>query len=331
MLLLHTLQQFDIELPYFFLFLGVVGVLLFFVLAALCSPLLALKTEFLYAVRRKPFYDKCAMQLGQSSLFLLVFAGISITAAATGFFLYQAELAPFFPVPPVAMELRPLVTAVPMGGLFLLMLLYYLLWRPLKKLRALHLFFGLLPVLGALLVLFCGFLVVASARQPLLFAFMWMDPLNVLHLLILDFLGSHALWYALGCLYCTGMAAAGGLAQLWLIFRRNRADYGRDYYAFAMRYCARFALAFVVFSGILAALFFWELKTSVPAELSQGEDPGVLLLSFCMPLLCALLWFFAAKSDTPMRHKPGAIFACLFLFVALCGQMVMLVNTFPSM
>ena len=61
MLLLENLQQFDIELSDFLITLAATGMLAFLLLAALCAPLLAVCTESAYAMRKKAFYDKCAL------------------------------------------------------------------------------------------------------------------------------------------------------------------------------------------------------------------------------------------------------------------------------
>lgn len=324
MLLLNTLQQFDIPLVDFLTILATIGLLLFFLLASLCTPLLGVITEAIYTAKRKAFHDKCAMQITQAgfAVALLVFIVIGFSVSTI-----MVQNQPELFEPPLLWRTAACF-AGPAAALFSLML-YLVTWKPLKTLRALHLTLGIITALSALGLLCGGFLLLGLVSQPLLTSQLWTAPLIVAKALLQDFLASPSLWLMLGYLFCTGMSCGGGLVQIWLIMRRNRADYGRDYYAFAMRYCARFALTFVLLATGLASGIFWELRHSIPLEFSQPMDPGILLMAGGLPLCCALLWLAIGKSDTPLRHKPGSFFACLFLFIALCAQLLMLVSTFP--
>lgn len=322
--LIGTLEQFDIQIVDFFLVLATSGLVLLFVLAALCTPLLGLVTEFVYTAKRKVFYDKCALQISQSALAVGLFITLVLTGGAvTAMFQVQPEMLE----PPLVW--RPLAVLAPPLAALTLLTLYLASWQLLKKVRPVHLFLGLLPALLFLAVLFSGMLLLVNIQQPMLFTLLWNDPLAVSLVLCKDFLLSPQLWAMLGYLFCTGVASGAGLAQLWLIFRRNKADYGRDYYTFAMHYCARFALVFTVFATGLAGGLYWLLRQAVPPELTQPHDPGILVIAAALPLCCCILWLVIGKSETPLRHKPGAFFACLFFYVALCAQILMLLTTFP--
>jgi len=323
--LIGTLEQFDIQLLDFFIVLAASGLVLFLVLATLCTPLFGLMTECVYTVRRKAFHDKCALQISQSALAVGLFILIVLVGgAAAAVYQLQPELLE----PPLVW--RPLIFLSPPLAALALLILYLASWRLLKKVRVLHVFFGLLPALLFLAVLFCGLLLLANMQQPMLFTLLWNDPLAVAIVLVEDFLQTPQLWALFGYLFCTGLAAGGALAQIWLILRRHKADYGRDYYTFAMHYCARFALAFTVFATGLAGGVYWLLRQSVPVELSQPHDPGILLIAAALPLCSCILWLVIGNSETPLRHKPGVFFACFFLYIALCAQILMLMTTFPQ-
>jgi hypothetical protein len=244
-----------------------------------------------------------------------------VAGASAILLLYQQQLElswPTLPWEPPAFFLPPLAA-------LLLLLLYIALWTPLKKCRFLHVFSGLLAALFSLLVLFAGLLLFSAELLPV----RDLSPLAFFQSLIPDFLTSPVFCALFSFLFCTGLASGGGLTQIWLLLRRNRADYGRDYYVFAMRYCARLALFFTLLAAALAGGTYWLLDSSVPRELSQNHDIGLMLIAFGLPLSCGLLWLSIVKSDTPLRHKPGACFACLFLLIALCAQLLLLANTFP--
>lgn len=325
---LENLQQFDVELADFFITLASAGLLLVLLLACLCAPFLAALTESAYTLRRKIFYDKCALQITQAALTL----GLLLFSVAGGsglFFLYRQRPELFQPVPQWD-GLLPYVLpcALPLAAL-LLLALYLATWNVLKKLRPLHIFLGLCAALFCLAVLFGGFLFLSALQEPFLSLIFRAAPLTVVQALLLDFLDSPAMWLSLAYLFSFGLAACGSLSQIWLIARRARADYGRDYYVFAMHYCARIALIFTLAASALAGAIFWRLRQSVPPELGQAQDPGILLIAAGLPLSCCLLWLCMIKSDTPLRHKPGAFFAFLFLFIALCAHLMLFFSAFP--
>ncbi|MDL2207409.1 hypothetical protein LJC09_02155 [Desulfovibrio sp. OttesenSCG-928-F20] len=323
-MLLNLLQQFDIALTDFLTILLACGLGLFFILGGLCLPLAALVTEGLYTGNRKAFYDKCALQMAQSA-----FASAMFPYTVIGFCVAIA-LALFRPDlldPPLVW--RPVAgLGLPLAVLACLAA-YVMSWAPLKKIRALHLLAGLVAALACLTLLFLGILLLGNLQQPMIFDMLWDTPLPVLQNLIDDFLLIPHQWFMLAFLILTGLVAGFSLAQLWVFIRRNKTDYGRDYYSFALRYCARGAIFFCLAATALGAFIFHRLYTATPGEFRQPADLGVLVVAYALPLVCCLLWFLMIKSDTPLRHKGGAFFACLFQLVALCAQLTALVSTFP--
>lgn len=328
MVLLENLRQFDVELLDFFTSLAAMGLLLFLLLAALCSPFVATLTEIAYKTRKKVFYDKCALQISQAGFGL----GASLFVVVGGclaFFVCRQhpELLQW---PPQWEALLPYLFpyAPPLAAL-LLFLFYLSSWNALKKLRSLHIPLGLLTALSCLGLLFISLLLLGTMQEPFLTLILWTAPLTVLQGLLLDFAENPLMWLSLVYAFVFGLAACGALSQLWLILRREKADYGRDYYVFAMHCCARIALIFTIMASFLAGNIFWVLRQSIPVDLAQSQDLGILLIAGGLPLSCCLLWLCIIKSDTPLRHKPGAFFACLFLFIALCAHLMLFFSTFP--
>ena len=324
MLLLATLEQFDIQPADFFIVIATIGLVLYITLAVLCTPLVSVLTEMGYSIRKKAFLDKCAMQMAQSALVNAIFI---MFALAAGAWLIISQTRPELLQPPVPWQ--PVIMFSPAFAAVCLLLLYTATWQLLKKVRPLHVLLGLLAALLFLAVLFLGSLLAANVQQPSFFSILFDDPLAVLLALLKDFLTTPPMWAMVGYLFCAGVAFGMSLTQVWLMLRRARADYGRDYYAFAMQYCARIALVFTVLAAALVGAVYWLLRQSTPPELSQPHDPGILLIAAGLPLCCCLLWLVIAKSSMPMRHKPGAVFAFLFSYVALCAQLLMLMTTFP--
>lgn len=167
-----------------------------------------------------------------------------------------------------------------------------------------------------------------------------------------------------GLVWLTGPALAGGMSLVWLLIRRQKDDFGRDYYNFAARACASFAaggglltiLSGTAFASMLIALFALPTEHTLilPAWLSRtgtliygllGPEtlarlnlttvlPGLGLLCLCLPVLgglIAFLWFLAARGAVPMRFK-GTISLALLLAIAavlLCSLLFGLGQTLP--
>ena len=287
-MLLSVLQEFTTEPVTFFVLLGTAGLILFFMLAALSTPLFGAVTESLYVIKHTSFYDKCALQITQAAFGMGVF--IFSTLGAWVFYYWEFEPLLFF----VAL----------LNGLIFLCA-YWSTWSVLKQRRALHLLLGWSAALSMLGALLFGL-------------YFFLPPFMPLVYLALICLG----------LVCTGLAAGAGLSQLWLIMRRFKADYGRDYYAFAMRYCARVALTFTLTAALAVGALLFLLRQFIPAQLMQTPDVGITIIAFGLPLSCCQLWLGITKSENPLRHKIGAFFACIFLFIALCAQLLILFSTF---
>ncbi|MDL2279422.1 hypothetical protein LJC15_02000 [Desulfovibrio sp. OttesenSCG-928-G11] len=325
-MLLSLLQQFDIALSDFLFILGSVGLGLFFALCGLCLPLGALAAEVFYVGSRKAVYDKCALQTAQtafaSGLFICLLLSLCLALA-------RALLPPEATLP--SLLSRPELPLFPPLVFLCLLGLYLYTWTPLKKIRALHLLLGLVAALSGPLLLFCALLLLGGMQQPEVVDLLFEAPLEILQSLVEDFLRLPHQWGMFAFLLFTGLASGFALNQLWLFARRAKADYGRDYYAFALRRLARCASGFTLAAAAMGASIFYRLYTATPADFRQPPDPGVLVVAFGLPLVSCLLWFLIIKSDTPMRHKAGALFGCLFLFVALCAQLAALVSTFPRL
>ena len=109
-----------------------------------------------------------------------------------------------------------------------------------------------------------------------------------------------------------GLAAAGCLGLIWLLLRRNIDDYGRDYYGFAAKWCARWAAV----GGWAAAAVGVLLGIA-----SDSTGTGAVGMGFFLvPLLAAsIVWTTVSASSMPMRHKIGMV-ACIFLLaLSLAG------------
>lgn len=170
--------------------------------------------------------------------------------------------------------------------------------------------------------------------------------------------GAGLFWPLLATALALAGAGGGGVGLIWLLVRRQADDFGRDYYVFAARTCARrAALGAWLLLPALAWLLFALLRDfsllpqaaaaveaalgAVPAWLAQPvaehlaacpELPAeaVRSLAVLLPaaggscllaLLAALLWTGVARSAIPLRAKPamGAAVLCLWGSLAILG------------
>ena len=121
-------------------------------------------------------------------------------------------------------------------------------------------------------------------------------------------------WPALAGLAALALTDGGGLGLVWMTIRRNKDDFGRDYYNFALPRTAR--------SGLLGGVIFlacqgW-LLAALPPELRTLVLSGQLGLFWGAGLACVLLaclcWLLVARSATPLRLKGAGFIALVLLW-----------------
>ncbi len=106
----------------------------------------------------------------------------------------------------------------------------------------------------------------------------------------------------------------GGLGALWLIIRRNKDDFGRDYYAQMLPWCASWARnGWLIFWLILLATtaIQWMNLAQQENYLSSPEfmySAGLLLLW----IIPGVLWTLPMRSEHPLRHKATLVLAFIF-------------------
>lgn len=308
------------------------GVFMLLLLTALCGPVMAVLAETVFVSRKKPFFDKFGLQSAQISfwtafpiyLFLLAYLQYSVQST-----------------PPGTPPLEGLQTMLPgMAAPFLwaaLFLVYRFTWEMLKRHRGIHLFLGYFSALLCLVTFYLLTQVIICSMQPALMELLWNKPLptpevlssSALLYLSREFAASASAWAFFLYLLGTGFAAAASLLLPWLLFQRKNADYGRDYYSFALRHAGLWAAAAqtaAFLAGGILLLLLWE---SPLHSLAQPEEPLAVALACGLPVCCIALWGVMAASKTPLRHKPGIIVACFLFFTAMCAQFLTFLSALP--
>ena len=197
--------------------------------------------------------------------------------------------------------------------------IYFLLWKTLAPYPGIHIGLGVIcalqSVLALLLVLAC-LRTLAVVNLPLAEE---TTPLQVL----MPVWGTE---YATSLCYIPflmlAMPAAFGC--VWLLLRRQKDDFGRDHYNTVIPWCAAWARnAWAIVWLLLLAASVLELSPLLQGgtlETADAVTAGIRVLLWLIPVL---LWFMAARSATPLRHKAGLtvslVLSCLFMLPFFMG------------
>jgi hypothetical protein len=293
------------------------------VLAACFGPVLAVVSERLGLSRRRGFYAKAARQIGQMAFLLGLLAAAALAVYLSPLLSGDSALLAF----PYRL---PFFAAGGSVVLTLLFLALYMVKGPQKgPSGAGHILLGLLAGFCAMLsLLLCtGFLrrlvLAAPDMDPTL---LWSEQL----LRFFEIPRQSLFWPLLLESVPLGFAFAAAFAAVWLCIMRGRQDFGRDYYAFALPYCAGWARAMTLLAIPAGAFALFRSRDIMLPELSRL--PSLLLdaLSVILPLAACLLWTSIIRSEHPMRRKISAAAACVLLLAGFAGQVLMLNKIIPS-
>lgn len=304
-----------------------------FILAAGGAPFLALAGERLAVARRRVFLDKLGGQLaamaGILGLCTLPFSlGVWLMGWAGNWLtLYLKD--PDLPLPEFSLALAGPVSLLAAGMYALalvLVIVYWLSWKSMRKSKGAH------SLLGVLAVAACGAAVLVLvavkhgsmqqpgavlADQPLT----WLVESVTTASVLLDLIPLAVAVLSL----C--VASGAGVGLLYLLLRRNKEDFGRDYYSFAFKTCAAWAVAagsLALFAcGWMAFNLFPQLGSlqlqHLGLQLQQQNVFFYLIGLLCLVLAC-VSWCVVQASPTPLRQKPSAVLGACFLWLALQFQ-----------
>jgi len=111
------------------------------------------------------------------------------------------------------------------------------------------------------------------------------------------------------------ITSAAALSCSYLVLRRNRDDFGRDYYNFGLRLAARWAfipmLGFLACQGWLYAVLPEAFRT-MTLETPLGY---VWLAAVAVGVLCLVPWLLIARSEAPLRLKGLGFLALVLMWL----------------
>lgn len=280
-------------------------------LAAAGIPCLTALVGLRTTKQLKIFTDKFGQQAGTFALFgglwsLLVFLGGGAVVAL----LSPAETGAVFGFP------RPLAAfVVP----FLLgaaaFLAYRGLWQSLKARKTFHALLGIAATAFFWLSLY-GALAIVRPLATGLPATGWGDQLAPS--------GPTVFWRVFAESLALSLHLAGTFTGAWLVWRRSKDDFGRDYYNFTMRFSAAAGLSF----GLAAlALVVWICMGLMPSvgELTPRLSSAVAFYGTGM-LLTLVTDGFVASRENALPHKLVLLLAFLGSIMSLTGLLVGLAN-----
>ena len=291
-------------------------VALILLFSALCGPLFGTLAEIFFLNTRKVFYEKCALQMTRFISLMGLAAGLAVIA---GGWLLLRRYVPELLEPPFGMRLIFFILVPGMGyGLFLVR---RVTWTGLNHLPKTRFLLGLLPTTLGLALM--GRLIL---------------PLEQVRAFVLDPQSTHAGGSLLEALspgfsftavfasrffytLSVGLAATAVFGIWYLFLRRNREDFGRDYYTFALKFCALWAALLTAASSAGA----WWVIVGLAGPPTGWEDPMVIRFAYTAgaSLPTVLLLLFMGAGSVPMRHKPTAFLAGIFFILSIAGHLLL--------
>lgn len=273
------------------------------------APAIALVSEIFGTIGKRPFPARCARQLSRLAVLthLLLWSLVVVTG---GIFLAGTRCTP--PSLADARDVMLMLTiAVPLLG-SLALIAYDLSWKGARDRKLAHILLG------------------GLANISLKYGYWSLVAVAALFAGVLSLEGNtvlpparSALWPA-ACLWpALAISLSAALSLVYLLLRRSRDDWGRDYYRFAAPFLAKWHLAGGVAVCVLLFWLFFALRATMNLFLPQIAYPalaGMLCLLGGM-LLAGVL----CRSEHPMRLKGcmlalvGCSLTQIFcLFLALC-------------
>lgn len=283
-------------------------------------PFLSLAGQTLAKAHRRSFYDKCGKQMAMLCALiapLVLCISIAITVRSI-------QLDPLLVESPLRLPIITLLAA--MAGSSIFSVLYFLLWKRLAKtLPLVHQFLGLAASVGMLTTLFIASALARVIMLPGHPLPATAPPIELMKAFLMPPITS-MLWSLSLLALCGVIAIAGAMAMFWLVLRRDADNFGRDYYAFVMPWCARWSLVGAIMTLAPLGYNLW-IVLQAPLTGTIPMPPLLPLgLSILAPLVAITCSGLISKSQTPMRYKGCASSLVFFYFFGITGLLATLIT-----
>ncbi len=272
-------------------------------------PTISLVCELTGTLTKRIFLDKLALQMAR--LGTLIHLGVWAGGVASC--LLVCSLYP----PLLALSWQHALWLFPLLGLSLtgtiLIVLVFTTWKHFKKAKKpLHIalgFAGLLCLKPLFWVsaMIIRFQFLAQNNQPVPF----LPPLD------------STFWPLAIQWIFTVITLAAILGSIYLLIRRNRDDFGRDYYKFALQVCAKWAvfplIGMVIACFWLAVLAFPQIGFPAPPSLLAA----IAIRAFSL-MPCLIIWILLIRNPNPLRFKGMILTTGLLAWIFLLGTITTL-------
>lgn len=266
--------------------------------SSLGIPALAFLSELSGIIRQKVFMDKFARQAARLGL-MFIYAVLLVVAGMWGACFYYPESSGAW----VRYDLFWNFSLYLCLLAAMLFSLYYFLWDKLKKIKSFHLFLGALGVLS--MKAFLALLFWAVYRELMIIPDVMPDPGSI----FLPILAQ---------IFLISLSGAAALTLVYLLMRRNRDDFGRDYYRFALSFGAKWAVFFAVVSPVTCIWLFLVMETGF--DLTYTAVPGAI---YALALIGAILVLWRViRSDQPLRNKVAIGLCPVLIWIILVFRLV---------
>lgn len=279
-------------------------------MAVFGSPVVSLLGEITAKTKKRVFYDKYGQQTAtMGTVLLAVFILVEAIGIALLYQKYPDLLASM-----VSADSPLKLAGIALAAFLLLGVPYSLTWKQLRTSKGIHMTMGF----GACAAVIAMFVLGIPAKLSIAVAptaeqTMQLTPLPLIAMYLFFM-----------------VAAAAGMSCAYLVIRRHKDDFGRDYYNFALKLASRWALipmvGFLACQGWLFATLPEGIKTLV-LETPLGIVWGA---STFFGLLCLVIWGLITRSSSPLQIKGLTFTGVLLLWLVHTGNALLFVN-FMSM
>ncbi|OBQ52156.1 hypothetical protein [Halodesulfovibrio spirochaetisodalis] len=292
------------------------GMLVIMTLFAVPSlPLISAISQSIAKSQKKSFYDKFGKQLTRMCL---IYGGLAFAALGVA-------TARYLTIDPTVLQgpyQLPLIAAACVSVLAAAVVTMYLMvWKTMRKQKGAHMTLGLVSSVLLFAAVTCLAIVANCLLDPAHPLPAVATPVEVLIALITTANTTSFIFFlAIG--FLMGLTLCGAFSQVYLLARRDKDDFGRDYYKFAMPYAAKWAICGAVLQ--LAAsvtlldvtVFIDIISTNVPADLMQNPAFVAWAFTLGLPVFACILWTFIVLSAAPMRRKVSIYCAAIIVIIA---------------
>lgn len=284
---------------------GLIG----WIFAVVCGgPFVAMLSEFWGWSKRKKFMDKFALQVTRLSL-ICVAMWVILALVVVIWSYYSSFWNILIEIPRNYFYLS--AGTFSLGVLFLI--IYFMSWRSLNKHKFVHLIFSLFSIICLWSFFYISF---NYALQFILQS----KKVGTDTCLISVFTGLSAtypiIWPFTSQFILLVFGGTGALSLLYILLRRKKDNFGRDYYRYALASAAKWSF---VFPAQVITLVW--IDYLVKDQIQFFALPLSFILPFAGLLVCFLilvfLWLRVLRSTIPLRFKGSILFSAVLSWASL--------------